>query len=206
MTRRSLLPLVGLCLLFGSLAYSWLLLAPAAPITAYVFNPAYAALLGATVGSVAYAVLVLLKERREHLEKLLLTLFLVGMPVVYVWAALRAQSFSGLLIEGGGIVLFGAWAMFGYRRSTMLLGLGVSVHGIGWDLWRHNHAPYIESWYPLGCFVVDIAFGLAVAAQAYRWRAVALQSTAADPHASAARGYGAGPAEFSRDASKESPW
>lgn len=164
MNSRNLLEAAGFSLLFGTTIYAWLELAPSAPWTAYLLKAENFALVASTITSLAYAALRLLPRRQELLEKLLLASFLAGMPVIYLWAALVAHDRLGIALESVGLVVYGAWAYLGYRRSTVLLGLGIAAHGLAWDLWHHDHARYMEHWYPLLCLTVDMAFGLAVAA------------------------------------------
>lgn len=167
MSSNRLRPLAGLGLLLGSIAWSWLLAAPASRLLDYLVHPAYLALVGATLTAPAYAVLTNLKPRRRDLERLLLASFLAGMPIVYLWSALRAHDLDGVYLELGGTLLYGTCAVLGYRRSTLLLGFGIAAHGIAWDAWHHGHAAYMEPWYPLLCLIVDVAFFLAIAANEY---------------------------------------
>jgi hypothetical protein len=120
----------------------------------------------ASAAAVGYAGLRLLPNRQAICERLLLAGFLVGMPVIYIWAALRANDYGSALLESLGLIAFGSCAVVGFRRSMLLLGVGIAAHGLAWDAWHHGHAGYIEPWYPLACFIVDIALGLTVAIQA----------------------------------------
>lgn len=166
MNNHRWLELGGFGLLFGVLAYSWLGLAPPVPWADYAINPAYFALVAATVTAPLYAGLRLMPRRRPGRERLLLAAFLAGMPVIYLWAALRAHDGGGVVLESVGLVVYGACAWVGLRRrSTLLLGLGIAAHGVGWDAWHHGHTVTIEAWYPLGCLIVDMAFGLLVVIQ-----------------------------------------
>lgn len=168
----------GFGVLLGVIAYSWLALVPAAPWPSYALNPAYFALVAVTITVPVYAGLRLLPRRRPGQERLVLAAFLAGMPVIYLWAALRAHDSRGVWIELLGLVVYGAWALVGLRRSALLLGAGIAAHGLAWDAWHHGSAGYIEHWYPFDCFIVDIAFGLLIAIQALAGRERAANTAA----------------------------
>jgi hypothetical protein len=123
-------------------------------------------------------------DRREHLERLLLASFLAGMPIMYLWGALRNHDTSGALLESVGLLVYGAWAVVGYRRSSMVIGMGIAAHGIGWDAWHHGHVSYMEPHYPMGCLIIDIAFGLAIAGAVFGRPVVTQQSVRGDEPAS----------------------
>lgn len=161
----------GFCLLFGVVAYSWLALAPLAPWTAYALDPAYFALVAVSVTAPLYAGLRLLPRRRPGLERTLVAAFLAGMPAIYLWAVLRAGDGGGARLELLGLLVYGGWALLGWRRrSLLLLAAGVAAHGLAWDLWHHGRAGTIQPWYPLDCLIVDVAFGLLLAIQALTQR------------------------------------
>jgi hypothetical protein len=172
MSSPRLLLFTGLGVLFGAFACSWLWLVSPGPLSAYVIDPAHFALVAGTAVAPAYAALALLRHRREGLEKLLLAAFLAAMPAIYLWGALRNHEPNAMLVEFAGFAVYAGWALVGYRRSTLLLGLGIAAHGLGWDSWHHGHASYIESWYPSACLLVDVAFALAIAAHLHARRTV----------------------------------
>lgn len=165
--NRALWPEAGAFgLLFFVLAWCWLALVPAAPWSSYVVNPAYLALLGASVTSVLLLALRLRPQQSERLQRLLLAAFLAAMPLIYLWAALwRSAEPSQLLTETAGLILFGGLAILGYLRSLWWLAAGIAAHGLLWDAWHHGHAHFIEAWYPLGCLLVDLALGALVMVQ-----------------------------------------
>jgi hypothetical protein len=163
MKPHSAVRVVGFGLLFGSIIYCWRALLPPAPWIDHALNPAYFAFSVATLVAPIYALLAMRTDRRERLERLLLAFFLAGMPVMYLWGALRSHDAGGAVLESVGVLVYGTWAMVGYWRSRMLLAAGIAAHGVGWDAWHHGHVSYIEPHYPLGCLIIDIAFGLAVA-------------------------------------------
>ncbi len=173
MTTQKWLEAAGFGLLFGVIAWSWLSLVPAAPWASYALNPAYFALVAVSVTAPVYAGLRLLPRRRPVQERLLVAAFLAGMPVIYLWAALLAHDSRGVLFEALGLIVYGGWALIGFRRSMLLLGAGIAAHGLAWDAWHHGSAGYIEPWYPFDCLIVDLAFGLLIAIQALGARAPA---------------------------------
>ncbi len=152
----------GFLVLFALLAYAWFGLTPRTSLLAYALNPAYFALVAATFTAISYLALRLMPARTEPLERLLLASLLAGMPLIYFWGALLAGDHRGMALEAVGFGVFATIAVSGYRRSVLLLGLGIVAHGIAWDSWHHNHTAYVESWYPVGCFMVDIGFGLLI--------------------------------------------
>jgi hypothetical protein len=163
MSSARLLALAGLAGLIAALAVCWLRLASPAPLSAYVLDPSHFALAAATAVAPFYAALVLQRRRRERLERHLLAVFLAAMPLMYLWGALLDHDLNAVFVEIVGGVVYVTWAVAGYRRSVLLLGLGIAAHGIGWDGW-HHHADYIAPWYADMCFIVDVAFAIAIAA------------------------------------------
>jgi hypothetical protein len=187
MKSQSAVRLIGLGLLFGSLIYCWRVLLPPAPWTDYALNPAYFAFCATTLLAPIYAVLALSTNRRERLERLLLASFLAGMPVMYLWGALRNQDASGAILESVGVLVYGTWAIVGYRRSSMLLALGIAAHGVGWDAWHHGHVRYMEPHYPMACLIIDVAFGLAIAGAVFARAKESVRSETAALEAQASR-------------------
>jgi hypothetical protein len=98
--------------------------------------------------------------RRGDRERLVLALFLAGMPIVYVWAAVLHGDHGALVVESVGIPLYGGLAIAGYVRAPWLLGVGIIAHGLAWDAWHHGHSGYIPDWYSAGCLISDIGVGI----------------------------------------------
>jgi len=130
------------------------------------------------VATIAAGVLVLmltatlLSGRFISVERTALSMFLAGMPLVYL---ARGWLFGGvgpggwLWMEGAGMLVFGALAWLGHSRSPWILALGIAAHGMLWDSW-HFPSAYIPSWYALGCLLVDVGLGLYVAVRMSAWR------------------------------------
>lgn len=166
MSGRRAFEVLGFCALFGAVLYTWARLAPVAPLPSYVLNPAYFALAAALVAVAGFGVLRLLPVRRASFERLWLAMFLAAMPMIYLWAALVAGDRDAIVVELWGLLVFGGLALLGYfRKSFLLLGLGIAAHGVAWDAWHHHRAGFIEPWYPLACLLIDLAFGILVAIQ-----------------------------------------
>ena len=67
-------------------------------------------------------------------------------------------------LEALGLLLYGAAAWIGFRKSTTLLALGWAMHPV-WDVALHLQgagAAYTPDWYPWGCVSFDLVVGGAV--------------------------------------------
>jgi hypothetical protein len=129
----------------------------------------------ATIASgvvVMMLIATLLSGRGIRIERIVLSLFLAAMPLIYL---ARGRLFGGLdsggwlWIESIGLLIFGALAWLGYYRSPWFLALGIAAHGMLWDSW-HFHSAYIPSWYALGCLLVDVGLGFYVVVRMSAWR------------------------------------
>jgi hypothetical protein len=155
----------GFALAITAVAYAAFVLAPESPLR-HLGEPAYLAM-PAAIGVLGLLLALRLRARCSlRLESALLAAFLAGMPVVYLWSALRVPG-GAVALESVGLLIFAAIAVLGYaRRSLLLLAFGIAAHGLLWDFWRHGRAGYIEPWYPMGCLLVDVALALLVLAMA----------------------------------------
>ena len=110
------------------------------------------------VGAVLAGCFVLLAHRHgvEH-ERRVWALGLIVAALIYVVAAGAQRNVDGLLVEGLGLMAFGAVALVGMVRWPVLLAAGWSLHVI-WDVLLHlvSTRPYIGSWYPLLCISFDL--------------------------------------------------
>ncbi len=140
---------------------------PASPFS-HLNQPVYLATLLAPVTCVVLIALRFRAPRAVRLEKLLLALFLGGMPFVYASTALLGGHPVGA--ELVGIAVFVPLALAGYRGSPWFLAAGIAAHGVGWDLWHHPGELVVPRWYALGCLVVDVALGAYVATQVAAYR------------------------------------
>ena len=97
-------------------------------------------------------------------------LYAIGLAVtalIYVVFPLVGRAGArSLALEAGGLLLYGAAAWIGFRKSTALLALGWALHPV-WDIALHLHgagAGYTPDWYPWGCVSFDLMVGGAVLA------------------------------------------
>ena len=95
-------------------------------------------------------------------------LYFIGLLVtalIYViFPIVGGGSARSLGLEATGLVLYGALAWAGYRRSAAILGLGWALHVL-WDVSLHLQgagAAYTPDWYPWGCLSFDLVVGGAV--------------------------------------------
>lgn len=100
--------------------------------------------------------------------------------VIYVAFAMGAMEREWLLIELGGVALFGVFVLLGFRHSPKWLAAGWALHVL-WDVPLHTatDVAFVPGWYPLLC----VGFDLVIAA--YAWR-----SLPASVHVGALRGAG----------------
>jgi hypothetical protein len=157
---------VAFVLLFIALSCALLVLAPVSALHDFAGAETLAGW-ATVVAAVTLLVLRCLPKRRWSLERLIYAAFLAAMPFIYLAASLRLGSSSDIAIELVGVLVFVGLAVFGYYKSFLALGLGIAAHGPGWDLWHHSSAfPYIASWYPFACMLIDLALGFLVLTQA----------------------------------------
>jgi len=165
MARLGKLEPAGFLLVFMTLAYAFGVLPPRSALLDIAAPETHAAWASVAV-SLALVALRYLGQRRLRFERLLYALFLAGMPFIYVAAAWRMGSGSDVARELVGVPIYVGLAAWGYSRSFPVLGLGIAAHGLGWDFWHQGSAPYIASWYPLACLVIDLALGFLAITQA----------------------------------------
>jgi hypothetical protein len=97
--------------------------------------------------------------RRLYAIGLLVTaLIYVAFPVI------GGADSRSLGLEAVGLLLYGAAAWIGFRKSIGLLALGWAMHSV-WDVALHLQgagAAYTPDWYPWGCTSFDLVVGGAV--------------------------------------------
>jgi hypothetical protein len=109
-------------------------------------------------------------HRGSSLERRLWAAFLAVMPLVYLASWLLARQPGWLPVELAGVVLFGALALAGLRRSPWFLAGGIAAHGLLWDSWHHGRADFIPDWYVLGCLAIDLMLGAYLALEMPHFR------------------------------------
>lgn len=131
-----------------------------------------AAIAGATI--VLLYVTRLLGARGVAIERIVLALFLAGMPLVYIlrWVQYRDGAGRGWLwLELLGFVVFAVFAVLGLKISPWYLAAGIAAHGIAWDIWHYFIGEtYMPHWYAIACLLVDVGLGVYVAARIPAWR------------------------------------
>jgi len=142
---------------------------------------------GAIAAAVTIAILFATRRmgsRGVALERVVMALFLAGMPLIYIagWLVTGGGGAgrAWLAIELAGLPVYAALALLGLRRSAWFLAAGIAAHGLGWDAW-HLHSDYIPRWYAIGCLLVDVGLALYVAARAATWRSSARPAARARP-------------------------
>jgi len=90
---------------------------------------------------------------------------LVVTALIYVVLALIGRaSARSLGLEALGVLLYGAVAWAGFRKSSALLALGWAMHVV-WDVSLHLQgagAGYTPAWYPWFCVSFDLMVAGAV--------------------------------------------
>jgi hypothetical protein len=149
--------------LSATLATAWFF--DAVPSWGFPFDPCILATVAAAITVVFLWVARWLGPRALASERLWLSGFLAGMPLVYVsrylWKVERVQGLW-LGIELMGLLLFATLAWLGWKRSPGLLAAGIALHGVAWDCW-HLRSSYVPHWYALGCLLIDLTLGAYVA-------------------------------------------
>lgn len=166
MESLSRLELLAFCALFIALAYTCITLAPDS-LFLHPGIPPYFAVISSVVFAVFFVALRLMPRRNLKFERLSLALFLGSMPIIYIWSALLHEDKTGVLVETAGALIYMGLAVWGFKRSSSpsILPLGIAAHGMAWDIWHHNHSAYMDNWYPVGCFLIDIALAFVVVTQ-----------------------------------------
>jgi hypothetical protein len=116
----------------------------------------------AVVAGVLLALPYLLYARRVS-DPRVFGVGLVIAAVVYVLFAATAGSTREVLVELGGVALFGALAFVGIRYSAAVLALGWVLH-VAWDLLLHpvQVSSYAPWWYPVICIGFDLVVAGAI--------------------------------------------
>ena len=109
------------------------------------------------LAGVALALPYVLYARRSRNRRRVFGAGLIIAAFIYVVFALVGGTVEGVLIELGGVVLFGIFAFLGVRGSVYFLALGWVAH-VGWDLLLHpiQSSSYAPWWYPVVCIGFDL--------------------------------------------------
>ena len=111
----------------------------------------------AVFAGIALALPYVVYAHRARARRRVFGIGLIVAAFVYVVFALVRGTVEGVLIELGGVVLFGLFAFLGIRRSIGFLALGWIAH-VGWDVLLHPVASssYAPWWYPVVCIGFDL--------------------------------------------------
>jgi hypothetical protein len=115
-------------------------------------------LLPIIVGALLGPVLVLMARRSGRVgEVRVLAIGLVVTAFIYVALALPETNRSWLVLETGGLAIFGVLASLGARVSPGWLTLGWVGH-VAWDVGLHldRAESLVDPWYPLFCVGFDL--------------------------------------------------
>ncbi len=154
-------------LLAATIGLFWVV--PENPL-AHLLEPPYFGVSAFGLILVSLAVLRPMGTRGLRYERFILTVFLVGMPLIYVASVLRhGSSLPWLLLELAGFVLYAAIAFWGTVRHFRWVAFGIAAHGL-WDLAHYGSAGYIPDWYVIACVLVDTTLGFFVWSRLARHR------------------------------------
>jgi hypothetical protein len=108
----------------------------------------------AGVGLVAVLIAI---ARRLRREAPIYRVVLAVTAAYYVLAAWRGGTREALLLELGGLVLFGGVALAAWGSRRLLLAAGWAGHAL-WDVGFHTggRGAYVPEWYPLLCVAFDL--------------------------------------------------
>ena len=139
------------------------------------------------VGAVNGAVVAGLAHLFRRYMPWVLSSVLVMAAALYVMFAVMARMpWTWLAVESAGVVLFGAFAVLGLRRSWWWLAAGWALHPV-WDIALHYFGPgdaFAPDWYTVPCFSYDLAVAAYLAYRA--WRPGARAPTSGTPASVAA--------------------
>ncbi len=91
-------------------------------------------------------------------------IFAAGLTIaaaIYAAFSMNAGPAQWVLIELGGVAVFAAISIIGYRTSILLLAVGWTIH-VGWDVWHSmvESIRFVPEWYPMLCISFDIVVGI----------------------------------------------
>lgn len=129
---------------------------------AHLGDPPFIAIVAYLLTLVALAALRPFGTRGYRLERVLLSVFLVGMPLVYVASSvLHGSGRLAFMLELAGLALYATLALLGRVRSFRFVALGIAAHAL-WDIAQYGRTDYIPDWYSIACVLVDTTLGLFV--------------------------------------------
>ena len=128
-------------------------------------NPNYWGVIGYVTIFVTVVTLRVYEGLSNESERLVLTVFLAGMPLIYVADWIRFDGMSlWIIVELAGLSIYAIIAYLSTKKYFILLPIGLAGHGL-WDLLHFNQGLYVPNWYVLACAIVDCAIGFYVYAR-----------------------------------------
>jgi hypothetical protein len=126
-------------------------------------------LIALVVGVVLASGFLLWTRAQPDAGRRLYALGLAVTALIYlVFALVGRAGARSLTLEAIGVLLYGAAAWLGFRKSAGLLALWWAMHPV-WDVALHLQgagANYTPDWYPWGCVSFDLMVAGAVLAAA----------------------------------------
>jgi len=90
--------------------------------------------------------------------KLIAATILCSIAFIYVGFSLKANTISSIALEITVTLAFYLIAIVGYARNTVLIAVGILLHGV-WDILHHSAllvTTDIPGYWPLYCLATDI--------------------------------------------------
>jgi hypothetical protein len=140
-------------------------LVPSDSWRAHYADPCHLAAIAGLAVVFGLLVTTIVGERALGFERVMLAVFLAGMPLVYgaSWLLSPSVGVGWLVVEALAVPLYGALALLGLRSSVWWLVAGIAAHGLCWDAWHHVTTSVVPRWYATGCLVLDLAIAAYVA-------------------------------------------
>lgn len=111
------------------------------------------------LGVILASPLLLYAHRARSRARFVFAIALVVAAFIYVLFVVRAEEpAKWLAIEALGVVVFGVFAVLGWRGSIAWLAFGWAAHPL-WDIAIHRAGPgaaFTPQWYPLACVSFDL--------------------------------------------------
>lgn len=125
----------------------------------HLYNPGHWGLMGFFIVVIVILVLRQMYPTGSRWESPLYCVGLSAMPLVYIagWI-IFGGSYEELVIEVVGALIFVCIALWGLKKSSLFLAVGIMLHGV-WDILHWQTISFIPDWYIVGCALVDFTLG-----------------------------------------------
>jgi hypothetical protein len=104
------------------------------------------------------------RRSADYAVRVYATALIVAALIYVAFALIGRASEAWLLVEVGGVALFGAAAVVGRRTWVPCLAVGWAAH-VAWDLALHRSGPgavYTPVWYPWLCVGFDLTLAACI--------------------------------------------